>query len=167
MTDDPSPLTDDPSPPDEQRPPGMPEQVDPRLPDGAISWTFSCAACGKWAMRVLATARDDPLARETDVVLRSAGWVTAETGIGKIGTAFSELIGGTVDRPSVLDSIGAGDAAALHAVDREMVPLWCRDCAAVYCADHWETRAIYEPDSGFFDEMRGRCPNGHERRLWD
>jgi hypothetical protein len=67
-------MTDDTSPPDEQRPPGMPEQVDPRLPDGAISWTFSCAACDNWAMRVLATARDDPpRARQTWSFARRVG----------------------------------------------------------------------------------------------
>ena len=69
------------------------------------------------------------------------------------------------DVAATLAALGAGDAEALHALDLEYVPFWCPRCNASYCDRHWVTWDLFA--DGFFDEKRGRCPAGHERRLFD
>ena len=69
------------------------------------------------------------------------------------------------DLSATLRAIGAADAKALYAIDLEFVPFWCPRCHASYCGRHWETWDLF--DDGFFDEKRGRCPKGHERKLLD
>jgi len=69
------------------------------------------------------------------------------------------------DVAATLAALGAGNARALHALDSEFVPFWCPRCGASFCGQHWVTWDLF--DDGFFDEKRGRCPAGHERRLFD
>jgi hypothetical protein len=69
------------------------------------------------------------------------------------------------DLDAALAAIAAGDAKALYAIDLELVPFWCPRCHRSYCARHWQTWDLF--DSGLFDEKRGRCPKGHERKLLD
>jgi hypothetical protein len=53
-------------------------------------------------------------------------------------------------------------------LDSEIVPFYCRECAASYCEAHWTTWSIFDEDwPSWFDELRGRCPGGHERRIYD
>jgi hypothetical protein len=54
-------------------------------------------------------------------------------------------------------------------MDREIVPFFCRECAASYCEAHWTTWPIFDSDypGGWFVELRGRCPEGHEPRIHD
>ena len=80
------------------------------------------------------------------------------SGLGDITFAEFDLV-------ATLVAITAGDAKALYAVDLEFVPFWCPSCHASYCGQHWETWDLF--DDGFFDEKRGRCPKGHERKLLD
>ena len=62
----------------------------------------------------------------------------------------------------------AGDVPALLRMDDELVPFYCRECAAAYCEAHWDTCSVFDDDDpGWFDELRGRCPMGHERRIYD
>ena len=62
----------------------------------------------------------------------------------------------------------SGAAAALFAVDPELVPCYCPDCGFSYCGDHWETWLAYDDDiPHWIDSIRGRCPEGHERMLED
>jgi hypothetical protein len=49
--------------------------------------------------------------------------------------------------------------------DAAFAPFWCPGCHGCYCRGHWETWDLYY--DGFFDEKRGRRPNGHERKLLD
>ncbi|MEZ5101785.1 MAG: hypothetical protein R3C15_18705 [Thermoleophilia bacterium] len=58
------------------------------------------------------------------------------------------------------------DAAALFALDLELVPWWCPGCAASYCGAHWSHWPVFD-DEGFLDCIRGCCPHGHERMLED
>lgn len=82
------------------------------------------------------------------------GWVTAPAKRG----------GGR----AVRDAIAAADPAGLMRIDRELAPLYCPDCPAVYCADHWTKWDVFADDfPGWFEEKRGRCPQGHERMLLD
>jgi len=61
------------------------------------------------------------------------------------------------------------DLAALFALDFELAPFWCPECAAVYCGEHWRTWMEFEDDPipARMDQIRGVCPNGHERMLED
>jgi hypothetical protein len=57
------------------------------------------------------------------------------------------------------------DAAALHALDPELAPFYCPECARSYCGAHWRREDVFE--DGLHDAIRGRCPEGHERMLED
>jgi hypothetical protein len=57
------------------------------------------------------------------------------------------------------------DAAALHALDPELVPFYCPECERSYCGAHWRREDVFE--DGFHDSIRGTCPEGHERMLED
>lgn len=107
---------------------------------------FTCAACGKFATRVI----------------RAGAGVQIETPVIDIWTALDAA---RVD--DVQAAIEAGDAATLFRAHRELVPFWCPACAATYCPDHWTWWEVFEEDWFFFDEARGTCPHGHERMLWD
>lgn len=61
------------------------------------------------------------------------------------------------------------DPAALLAINFELVPFWCPQCAASYCGEHWRTEMVFEHDPlpAWLDSIRGECPYGHERMLED
>ena len=59
----------------------------------------------------------------------------------------------------------SGDAGEVHALDPELAPWWCPDCAASYCGAHWQRWDVFDGD--LHDSIRGRCPRGHERLLED
>lgn len=65
----------------------------------------------------------------------------------------------------VMTAVSRGDARTLYSIDNEMVPFWCPTCPASYCAKHWKTWDVF--DEVFFDQKRGTCPKGHERRIVD
>jgi hypothetical protein len=145
----------------------MPEQLEVRLPPDAISATFDCSICGHWAMRVVTFPTADPGATFPTIVTRRPGWVVAESALGSNGLAISEVAEGRgpID---IEGAIRRADPAELYAIDRELVPMWCRDCARVYCHDHWTVWMTFDPDfAGWYEDTRGRCPEGHERILDD
>lgn len=90
--------------------------------------------------------------------------LTVVSGVGTV--TFGEF-----DLKGALSALGAANvgngrvARALYAIDSDFVPFWCPRCPASYCSRHWETWDLF--DDGFFDEKRGRCPKGHERKLID
>jgi hypothetical protein len=57
------------------------------------------------------------------------------------------------------------DVEALYKRDPELAPFWCRICKLTFCGSHWAQETLM--DHGFFDEIRGTCPRGHRRTLWD
>ncbi|TPN89044.1 hypothetical protein [Aquimarina algicola] len=50
-------------------------------------------------------------------------------------------------------------------IDQEYASFYCKECKKCYCTEHWTRQVVYE--DGFYDETRGICPNGHEKRLDD
>lgn len=69
---------------------------------------------------------------------------------------------------TVRAAIAAADLPALHRIDVELAPLYCPRCDASYCRSHWTTWDVYDPDvPSWFEELRGRCPQDHERRIFD
>ncbi len=86
--------------------------------------------------------------------------------------SFTSVLSERVEDPGrfgrLWDAIAAGDAAALFAVDEELAPWWCPECAACYCGEHWAREDVFDEDApAHHDSIRGRCPEGHERMLED
>lgn len=70
-----------------------------------------------------------------------------------------------VPMEEVAAALAIGNAAALFAINSEYAPFWCPSCGSSYCREHYRTVELY--DEGFFDCIRGVCPEGHERTLED
>jgi hypothetical protein len=122
-------------------------------------------------MHIESTAPGDPLwttagtSADERPTTASAIGVQVEAGEHRLWLATSEMVGGI---GAVRAAMLAGDAAALMSLDREIVPFFCGECAASYCEAHWETWSVFDPEwPSWFDELRGRCPKGHERRIYD
>lgn len=92
-----------------------------------------------------------------------AGSVTVEA-----GELRRESFTGVLLRPAPATALPQR-AAELFALDFELAPFWCPECAEVYCGDHWRTRMVFEHDPlpAWLDSIRGVCPHGHERMLED
>lgn len=72
------------------------------------------------------------------------------------------------DVTAIAGALAERDIIALWELNPEYVPMWCPRCQAVYCADEWTLWPVYADDMpGWFEELRGRCPAGHERRIYD
>jgi hypothetical protein len=64
--------------------------------------------------------------------------------------------------------LARGDVEGLYAIDEEFAPFFCPECHLVYCGHCWRQFNVYDDDfPGWLDEIRGRCPHQHERKLVD
>ena len=132
----------------------------------SVGHTFACDECGAEAGRVTVYAAgevipvgpDAGVQREIDNAMIQNARLVAET--DDIGVTFLDF-----GNAAALAALGAGDAEALYAAEREFAPFWCPRCRASYCSQHWVVWDVY--DDGFFEEKRGRCLKGHERMLID
>lgn len=127
--------------------------------------TISCARCGGTAATLLVTDGT------TDVALAAVvgGEPIVWRADGKPLLRF-EFLGVTVSAaPPRLVELLTGrdhvDSAALRAVDPDLATFRCRRCELDYCSQCWST--WIEFDDGYYDETRGRCPEGHEQMLDD
>lgn len=137
---------------------------EPDLPPGSVSADFPCRRCGALAMCVSATIDEIPSATRASIAGFPGGVVITEFDGATHLTALGEITRSGDPEP-LFAAIRIGRPAAVAAFDRELVPMWCPPCDAVYCWDHWITIPIF--DEGFFDVMRGICPAGHDVMLWD
>jgi hypothetical protein len=136
------------------------------------SATYLCGACGKVAATVtlVAPGQPDPrMAPEPPGVPpgRSTllGTVFPRSGRLSIDGGPVSLTLAPVPMEEAATALESGDAAALYELDSEYAPFWCPRCDASYCRDHYLKYEVY--DEGFFDCIRGVCPQGHERTLED
>ena len=131
-----------------------------------VEAVFACARCGGEAARVSVRPRG---------MLGPASWpshvpLTFDRVVIEAGKLSTSMGGSAIDAviPAVLRALGNADAAALFAADLELAPFWCPTCAASYCGDEWVIWTVYgEDDPEWVEELRGRCPAGHERMLQD
>jgi len=72
---------------------------------------------------------------------------------------------GSNERIAVREALESADAEELDRRQEELVPFWCRICRRSYCNEHWVEETVF--DDGFFDCIKGTCPNGHRWTLWD
>ena len=126
---------------------------------------FTCARCGNEAGRVTLIPRGavDPISPGPDIFAGSMSRIVIDAG------RLSITIGRPkVDVDGLASALGAADPAALFAVNREYAPFWCPDCAAIYCAAEWRLWDVFDPEwPDWWEELRGACPNGHERWIFD
>jgi hypothetical protein len=141
--------------------------------DRPVALDIRCAICGAVAIHVEMTAVGDPT-----VLSATPSETTGSTMPVPAGSPGVRICAGTLrfwmaletdgGRSGVRAAIEAGDVAGLLRIDEEFVPFYCRPCEASYCEEHWNTWLEFDPDDpGWLDEMRGRCPAGHERRIHD
>jgi hypothetical protein len=141
--------------------------------DRPVALDIRCAICDAVAIRVETTAVGEP------TVLRvTPAETTGSTMPVRAGSPGVRISAGTLrfwmaleteaGRSRVRTAIDAADVAELKRIDEEFVPFYCPQCEASYCEEHWSTWLEFDPeDPGWLDEMRGRCPRGHERRIHD
>ena len=139
---------------------------------GALELEIRCATCGAVAMRLMTTVAGDRM----PPALGGAG---EEQRYPAPGEGVATAVGGTTTRGSLgawsgaekaatEPAMRAGDVRALLRLDPELVPLFCELCGVVYCWDHWTLWDEFDPDDpSWYDETRGRCPEDHERRIYD
>ena len=97
--------------------------------------------------------------------MASSVGVAVKAGEHRLWLATGDVAGGP---DAVRAALIAGDVQSLLRLDDEIVPFYCRECGASYCEAHWTTWSEFDPDwPSWFDELRGRCPKGHERRIYD
>lgn len=66
------------------------------------------------------------------------------------------------------DAVAAADVREIHAMDVEWAPFYCPHCGRVYCGECWRTWEVFDEDfPPWVDQVRGVCPEGHERMLSD
>jgi hypothetical protein len=111
---------------------------------------FTCSICGADAGRIAL------LPASGGAMLRRRSF----TGVLEMRIASSERL------HQLRTAIDGGDADALFKIDFELTPFYCPTCRASYCRKHWIWSERFDED-GFSDEIRGICPNRHERMLED
>lgn len=135
----------------------------------AVSHVFPCDRCSNEAGRVTLYARGETIPSLGGGKVDEVMTQVANTGAGHPRLEVLSPLGNMTvfefDADAALAAIGAGDVRSLYELDLEFVPFWCPKCDASYCAQHWTTWVLF--DEGFFDEKRGECPMGHERKLMD
>jgi hypothetical protein len=125
---------------------------------------FACAACGGLA----GTVRLVPAGEASNF-----GPPFGDEVHGSDGVAIEDWLCNSWHRVSsitwdnVREVLAAADpdAGALHTIDWELAPFWCRACKRCYCAGHWETMVFM--DEGFYDYAEGICPAGHRQMIDD
>jgi hypothetical protein len=127
--------------------------------------SFRCAACDEMAAVVR-------LVRAGTVV--NMGPQLGEQSYDQDGVVVDYWLGTTAWRR--LDPVGWArveavltarrpDPGALHAIDWELAPYWCRDCRRCYCRDDWQKTVVW--DGPFYDYTDGVCPAGHRYMIDD
>lgn len=127
---------------------------------------FTCSRCGGEAahLTLLPQGVTGPGATSRDMFPGLGHRLVIDAG------QLSTTIGapGVLDDPAFARTLASADPAAIFAVDREFAPFWCPHCSAVYCGAEWRTWNVWEDDTpGWWEELRGACPEGHERMIYD
>lgn len=94
---------------------------------------------------------------------RGEWWLTSESFLWKHQIRITEGLADTLK-----DLLGRPNVEQLFALDDRFAPFFCPKCRAVYCGKCYRLFYVWDDDDpGFLDEVRGRCPAGHERTLSD
>jgi hypothetical protein len=116
--------------------------------------TVGCHKCGKVSASVALVEQSGRLALE----------VTEFIGVCE----FYEIAQKAVDRElfNKIVMLVRTDLMELHRLDHDAFGFVCRKCGCAYCIECWQS--VYNVfDEGFLEEIRGRCPEGHEQMIQD
>ena len=80
-------------------------------------------------------------------------------------TCWMAVDPGTWARVSAVLEAAQPDPAALHAINWEFAPFFCRGCKVCYCRDDWHGVPVW--DGPFYDYTDGQCPAGHQQIIDD
>jgi hypothetical protein len=126
-------------------------------------FTFTCASCGGVAATLAILLED----REVDGGALPGGerlrWRPQPPSYRL--EFVNVTTGGASTGLVALLSDDVVDPLVLRGLDWELAGFCCDSCELNYCAKCWSTWVEF--DEGFFDCMRGRCPQGHEQMLDD
>ena len=136
-----------------------------RLRAGPVEARFTCSRCGREAAHLALFGPGVPEASTGRPPIEGSGLPVLVIEAGRLSMRIGTA---ALDSLEVVRALAARDAAALYAVDREFAPFWCPTCAAVYCADEWQVWDVFDEEQRWFwEELRGICPEGHERWIYD
>ena len=126
---------------------------------------FTCARCGREAAHLSLFGRGVP---ETITGHPPIGVGAFPTLVIEAGRLSQRIGTAALGSDELVRALAAADAPGLYAVNPEFAPFWCPTCEASFCADEWHVWDVWDPEfPEFWEELRGFCPNGHERWIFD
>jgi hypothetical protein len=143
----------------------MPDREVDRILQPFVEARFTCARCGRDAAHLTLFGRGlaEPLTGSPPIGAGAFPTLVIEAGrmSTRIGTA-------SLGSEAFVRALAEADPEALHAVDVEFAPFWCPACGATYCADEWTLEEVWDSEfPEFWEELRGVCPAGHARTIYD
>jgi hypothetical protein len=142
-----------------------------KSPDGAIAVTFKCNLCeepaGTFAIIPKGVAKPyevGPPGFQGDIDDDSKVRLQLD-----YPGVFSKRVFRSRAIAAARKAIEQNDAMPLYEYNDELVPLFCVECRAWYCRDHWEFDIKIIPDGGpYYEEWHWAvCPEKHKRLLFE
>jgi hypothetical protein len=134
-------------------------------PTAGAGVSFRCAACGEAAavIKLLRAGETADMGPPLGGQQHARDGVVIDYWLGS--TCWMAVDPGTWEGISAVLATRHPDPAALHAIDWELAPFFCRACQSCYCRDDWHPIPIW--DGPFYDYTEGRCPAGHRQTIDD
>jgi hypothetical protein len=86
----------------------------------------------------------------------------------KVTHHVGEAIDLGIDLAALDGALRAADPVALYRINSEFAPFWCPTCSKSYCRECWTVWVQFADDyPGWYEDTRGRCPEGHVRLIDD
>ncbi len=137
-------------------------------PAPAIEASFPCSICGREAARLVLVPRGgyDRIDVAHEPLVDAPRYLVDAAGFGMSHALLPA--GDGVHVSAIAAALADRDVTELWRINPEFAPMWCPSCRAVYCSREWALWTVYaDDDPAWFEELRGRCPSGHERRIYD
>jgi hypothetical protein len=134
-----------------------------RTAGGGVS--FRCGACGEVAamVKLLRSGEVADMGPPLGQQRQTADGVIIDYWLGS--TCWRAVNAERWARIEAVLGAERPDPGALHAIDWELAPFWCRQCQTCYCRDDWRRTVIF--DGPFYDYTDGECPAGHRHMIDD
>ena len=139
----------------------------PNADPSDVTVCFRCRLCGASAGSVHLAMPGEPTPLPDQVT-------GAPPGAELLGSQWARVVVPEFGALTLLGDDGGSKARAyaaairtqsaddLYSLSPDAVPLWCPHCRESYCRDHW----VPDGRLSTSDNLYGRCPSGHLRRLW-
>lgn len=138
----------------------------PNSYDSPVAARFRCKLCGAAAGSVLLAKPGEPTPIPDHITGVPPGteWIGSEWArvvVPEFGSIVLMGDDGGVKAEAYEVAIRNQSESDLYQLSPDAVPLWCPNCCESYCRGHWDSDRHSTPDN-----LYGRCPSGHLRRLW-